>query len=130
MLQTTPLTGIFGAKIDTLDLMQYDGETVEELKSALSKYKVLVIENQAHLTPDGLLRFAEEFGEAERVKHPNWDDVPGHVGVKNIHTPNYPTGPDVGDSWHTDGPPRENTQWFSFLQAIDVPPYGCGHVGK
>ena len=51
-------------------------------------------------------------------------DVAGHVGVKLIAPRNYPMGPDVGDSWHTDGPPRELTQWFSFLLAHKVPPYG------
>lgn len=124
ILQTTPLTGTFGARVTDADLSQYNEQHVVEFRALLEKYKVLVIENQRHLSPQGLLRFAEEFGEAERAEHPNWRDVPGQVGVKDIHTPDYPTGPDVGDSWHTDGPPREHTQWFSFLHAIDVPPYG------
>ncbi|MDA1074817.1 MAG: TauD/TfdA family dioxygenase [Proteobacteria bacterium] len=124
MLKATPLTGTFGARISSVDLLQYDARLIDELKKCLVKYKVLVVDDQTHLTPDGLLRFAEEFGTAERAHHPNWEDVPGHVGVKNIHTPDYPTGPQVGDSWHTDGPPREHTQWFSFLHAIKVPPYG------
>jgi taurine dioxygenase len=124
MLQISPLTGIFGARVGNADLSQYDDELVLEFRENLSKYKVLVVENQSHLSPEQLLRFAEEFGAAERAKHPIWADVHGHVGVKNIHTPDYPTGPDVGDSWHTDGPPREHTQWYSFLQAINVPAYG------
>lgn len=124
MLQTTPLTGTFGAKLTNADLLQYDDRFVNEVKAALQEFKVLVVPNQSHLTPDGLLRFAEEFGDAERVKHPNWDDVPGHVGVKLLATKDYPTGPDVADSWHTDGPPRHNTQWFSFLHAQQVPPFG------
>ena len=44
--------------------------------------------------------------------------------MKRITGREYATGVDVGDSWHTDGPPREKTQWYTFLQAIDVPPFG------
>ena len=39
--------------------------------------KVLVIDGQDHVPPDKLLEFAEHFGVAERVEHPDWDDVPG-----------------------------------------------------
>lgn len=123
-MQAQPITGTFGARVEGVDLSQYDNLLLDALKANLERYKVLVIEGQSHLTPDGLLRFAEEFGTAERAAHPNWLDVPGHIGVKDIHTPDYPTGPAVGDSWHTDGPPREHTQWFTFLHAIDVPQYG------
>ena len=124
MLQTSPITGTFGAVVSNVDVLQYDDRLVDEIKDALSRYKVLVISGQEALTPDGLLRFAEHFGEAERARHPIWDDVPGHVGVKLITSGHYPTGVHVGDSWHTDGPPRELTQWYSFLQAKQVPPYG------
>jgi taurine dioxygenase len=124
MLNAQPLTGTLGARISDVDLAQYDERTVDEFKAALAQYKVLVVDDQAHLTPDHLMRFAEEFGEAERTPHPDWEDVPGHAGVRLLATADYPTGPTVGDSWHTDGPPREHTQWFSFLHAINVPVYG------
>ena len=124
MLNLTPLGGTLGAELKEVDLRQYSTGFIDDLKGALHDYKVLVVHNQAALAPDQLLRFAEEFGEAERVRHPIWDDVPGHVGVKNIEPTHYPTGVDVHDSWHTDGPPRDKTQWFSFLHAINVPEYG------
>ncbi|MCZ6889534.1 MAG: TauD/TfdA family dioxygenase [Gammaproteobacteria bacterium] len=124
MLQTTPLTGTLGAKVSNVDLLQHDPQLVDEIKHALREYKVLVIPGQETLTPDALLSFAENFGTAERAEHPNWDDVPGHVGVKLLDTRNYPSGPGVGDSWHTDGATRDSTQWFSFLHAKSVPPYG------
>ena len=123
MLQTTPLTGLVGARITNVDILQHDDTLIADIKAALDEHKVLVIPGQRSLTPDGLLRFAEHFGVAERDPHPNWEDVPGHVGVKLLET-NFPAGVDVGDSWHTDGPPRRRTQWFSFLHAIDVPRYG------
>lgn len=124
MLELQPLNGTLGARLAGVDLRCRESGIVDEVKRALRQHKVLVLPNQGALQPDDLLAFAETFGAAERVAHPIWDDVPGHVGVKRITGSEYPTGVDVGDSWHTDGPPREKTQWFTFLQAIDVPAYG------
>ncbi len=119
-----PLNGTLGARVDGVDLRRREAGAVGEVKRALHQHKVLVLRDQTAVQPDDLLAFAEEFGAAERVAHPIWDDVPGHVGVKRITGSEYATGVDVGDSWHTDGPPREKTQWYTFLQAIDVPAYG------
>jgi taurine dioxygenase len=124
MLETRRLNGTLGAEINGVNLCAVDSDMVADFKAALVEHKVLVVQGQEALPPDALLQFAEEFGVAERAAHPIWDDVAGHVGVKLIAPPNYPMGPDVGDSWHTDGPPRELTQWFSFLLAHKVPPYG------
>lgn len=124
MLSPQPLSGTFGAEIADLDLRCRDPELIAAVQAALCRHKVLVVPNQRTLEPDNLLAFAELFGAAERVAHPIWDDVPGHIGVKRIATGHYAAGVDVGDNWHTDGPPREKTQWFTFLHAVDVPPYG------
>ncbi len=124
MLDLHPLNGTLGARLDEVDFRRRDSRTVGAVKRALREYKVLVAPDQGALEPDDLLAFAEEFGTAERARHPIWSDVPGHVGVKKITGREYATGVDVADSWHTDGPPREKTQWYTFLQAIDVPPYG------
>ena len=123
-LHLQPLNGTLGATLTDVDLCADDAATMCAISDALQQHRVLVVPDQQALDPQDLLAFAERFGEAERVAHPIWADVPGHVGVKRIATGHYPTGVDVGDSWHTDGPPREKTQWFTFLQAIDVPPFG------
>lgn len=123
-LHLQPLNGTLGATLTDADLCADDAATMGAINAALQQHRVLVVPDQQALEPQDLLAFAEHFGEAERVAHPIWADVPGHVGVKRIATGHYPTGVDVGDSWHTDGPPREKTQWFTFLQAIDVPPFG------
>ena len=56
MLQASPLTGVFGARITDVDLSQYDAELVVEFREQLARHKVLVIENQKHLSPEELLR--------------------------------------------------------------------------
>ena len=124
MFNATPITGTLGAKVTGVDLLTGDNELVGEVKAALSRYKVLVIEDQQALDPPTLLSFAESFGVAERAQHPTWDDVPGTVGVKLIHAKNDTIGPDVENSWHTDGATRDNPSWLSFLYAHQVPDYG------
>ena len=124
MLNPQPLNGTLGARIEGLDFRRGSTEVVAAVKDLLPRFKVLVAPDQGEMAPDDLLAFAEEFGVAERAQHPIWDDVAGHVGVKRIVGRDYATGIDVGDSWHTDGPPREKTQWFTFLQAVEVPPFG------
>ena len=124
MLNVQPLNGTLGASLVGAELDRCASAVVDEVRCALREHRVLVLPDQEALEPDELLAFAEEFGVAERVRHPIWSDVPGHVGVKRITGREYATGVDVGDSWHTDGPPREKTQWYTFLQAIDVPPFG------
>ena len=124
MLQMTPLTGTLGATVKGVDLTRRDNSLVDEVKDALSKYKVLVIPDQQDLTPNKLLTFAEAFGAAERDPHPTWDDVPGVTGVKLIHPGEDQIGPDVEDDWHTDGSTRPHPSWLSFLHAQRVPEYG------
>ncbi len=124
MLNAQPLGGTLGAELADLDPRCRGPELIAAVQAALRRHKVLVVPNQQALEPDDLLAFAELFGAAERVAHPIWDDVPGHIGVKRIATGHYAAGVDVGDNWHTYGPPRQKTQWFTFLHAIDVPPYG------
>ena len=124
MLQMTPLTGTLGATVKGVDLTRRDNSLVNEIKDALSKYKVLLIPDQQDLTPNKLLTFAETFGAAERDPHPTWDDVPGVTGVKLIQPGEDKIGPAVEDDWHTDGSTRPHPSWLSFLHAHRVPEYG------
>ena len=124
MLQTTPITGILGATVKGVDLTRRDNSLVGQIKDALSRYKVLVIPDQGALTPVTLLTFAEAFGTAERAPHPTWDDVPGTIGVKLLHTKDDKIGADAEDDWHTDGSTRKHPSWLSFLHAHRVPAYG------
>lgn len=118
----------FGAEVTGLDLSQgWTDDIVAELRGALVAHKLLVIHGQEALPASRLLEFAELFGQAETAPHPNWNAVDGVDGVKqisvNIAPPETPSHA-VDGHWHTDGPPRELTQWFTFLHAIDIPDIG------
>lgn len=117
-----PITGIFGAEIAGIDLSRpIDDRLRAQIESLIGEYKVLVFPNQLGVGPAELARFAANFGPVETVPHPVLPDYPGVPAVKIIKT----EGTEYGeDTWHTDGATRQSTRWFSFLQAIDVPPHG------
>ncbi len=121
------LTGIgFGCNIDGITPQNIHSQ-VEFIKENLSKYKVVVIDGLEDLDTREYLKLAENFGRPEYEPHPQWDDVDGIKGVKIIQPSKfgkYPQGAAVQDSWHTDGPPREKTQWFTFLYGHEVPEVG------
>jgi taurine dioxygenase len=126
MLTFAPLTGTFGARVENFDVGRpIDGAAADELGAALRQYRVLVFPEQTAVGPAELLTFAEQFGVAETAEHPNhqsWPDLPAvKVLVSDGPAATYVPS---GDTWHTDGSQRENRAWISFLQAVDIPPYG------
>jgi taurine dioxygenase len=121
-LSVEPITGALGAHIGGVDLTRpADAGLVAELEHLIAVHKVLVFTGQTAVGPSELVRFARHFGAPETVPHPDHADCPGEPGVKVIE---YDCSPHVVDQWHTDGATRANTRWLSFLQAVDVPPYG------
>jgi len=119
------LSGFFGAEVSGISLTNdVSEEAVSQLWAALDQYRVLVFRNQGDVSPNQLLSFASHFGTPETKKHPTHDDAEGAIGVKVLHSNATEVGGRVLDMWHTDGSTRENTNYISFLQAIDVPDYG------
>ncbi len=122
MLDITPLTGTFGARVDGFDVSR-DSSAVDEIARALGEYKVLVFRDQADLDPADLVRFAACFGTPETAEHPTNPGYPGVPGVQVLVS-------DIGladrprDSWHTDGATRTSPSWTTFLHAVSLPPYG------
>jgi taurine dioxygenase len=123
MFHITPRAGTIGAQIDGIDLSHPLGDARDKLVAALDDYKVLVFHDQHKVGPRQLLDFASNFGAPETAEHPvlqQHPDVPGvFVIVSDAADPAI-----AGDSWHTDGATRESTAWVTFLQSVDVPPYG------
>ena len=127
-LRVRRLAATFGAEVGGLDLTAgWNDALVGDLRAALAEHKLLVIPGQAGLSAGRLQAFAELFGRADRAAHPNWEDADGTPGVKKIRVdippPETPSASRDG-YWHTDGPPRELTQWYTFLHAVEVPEFG------
>lgn len=120
-----PITGRFGAEVGGIDLAKpLDPELVAEIDRAFSDYKVLVFRDQGHVGPQALLDLARHFGTPDTEHHPSHAPVDGIDAVKRLVTDGRGFGGTVTDSWHTDASPRRHTDLTSFLQAVDVPPYG------
>ena len=120
-LTVAPITGTCGAEIGGVDMTRpLDPATARQIELLIRKHKVLAFRDQFEVGPDALARFAGHFGRAEVAPHPDLPDYPGVPAVKVI----VADGSFIQDTWHTDGATRRQTRWLSFLQAIDVPPFG------
>jgi taurine dioxygenase len=124
-MQITPLTGVIGAEVSEVDLAAaLPPDVVAEIDRALRDYKVVVFRDQLAIRPRDLLALAEHFGQPEVERHSTHASFPDVPAVKILVTDGGGFHGRVEDSWHTDGSPRKDTNWTSFLQAIEVPPFG------
>jgi len=124
-MELHPITGHFGAEVAGIDLAKpLSPELIAEIDRAFSDYKVLVFRDQDRVGPQELLDLARHFGTADMEHHPSHAPVDGLEAVKRLVTDGRGFGGMVTDSWHTDASPRRQTDLTSFLQAIEVPPYG------
>jgi taurine dioxygenase len=122
-LTVKPITGVFGAEVSDIDLSRpIDDLLHAQIERLIGEYKVVVFRDQHGVGPAELARFAANFGAVEKTPHPTLPNWPGVPEVKIIQPQS--TDVDVEDAWHTDGATRQSTRWLSFLQAIDIPPYG------
>jgi taurine dioxygenase len=121
-LTVEPITGALGARIGGIDLARRPSSgLVAGIERLIAVHKVLVFRDQHDVGPSELVRFASHFGAPETEPHPDHADVPGEPGAKIVE---YDCMPTVVDQWHTDGATRADRRWLTFLQAVDVPPYG------
>ena len=138
-IDAIPLTGVFGARLENLDIASLlSPEMKDEIFALLKQYKLLVIPAQSHVDPAGLLAFAKIFGTPDEAPHIVHPAFPGLPAVKILRSSGV--APDAGaaqdkldfgppvqwDSWHTDGSTRtrDRIRSISILQAIDIPPWG------
>ncbi len=134
MFDVTPLTGVFGAEVSNLDLVDgWDAEVVSKIGEVVCDHKVVVIRDQIGLPAERLADFAAEFGRPEIRAHPVHGDFPGVPAVKVLRSDGGVQTTKGGaelswgdlDGWHTDGCVRDDTNdWLTFLYAAQIPPYG------
>lgn len=124
-MNLSPITGHCGALITEVDLAKpLDPSTVAAIDAAFTDYKVLVFPDQGHVGPREHIALAANFGSVDQEPHWKHQPVDGMVAVKELITDGQGFNGVITDNWHTDGSPREDTNWTSFLKGIDVPPYG------
>jgi taurine dioxygenase len=119
VFELRPITGVFGAEVDEIDLTDdLDGETVTKLREAFVEHKVLVFHDQHDLTAPAFARFGRHFGELE--VHPFYPGAPDEPEVAVIDS----KGTEPKENWHSDVTFQEVPPLGSILRAIDIPPYG------
>lgn len=124
-MKISPITGNCGAVISQVDLSgPLDSAMIAAIDQALTDYKVIAFRDQSHVSPRDLVALARHFGAIDEEPHHTHQPVDGLMAVKELITDGRGFNGMVTDSWHSDGSPRENTNWTSFLKGVDVPTYG------
>jgi len=120
-----PITGVFGANVTGLDLSQpLNAATVDLIEDAICVYRVLAFRGQEGVTAPQLQAFASNFGAPETAEHPTHPNHPDAPGVKVLVSNSPAARRGIVDTWHSDGPTRDETRYISVLQAIDIPEVG------
>jgi taurine dioxygenase len=123
-MKIVPLTGYCGAEITEVDLRSLSEADIVEIDQALTAFKVVAFRDQFEITPPQLIDVAAHFGEPDTAPHYKHQPVDGLAAVKRLVTDGKGFGGIVTDNWHTDRSPEQDTDFLSFLQAIDIPPCG------
>src|SRR3954471_18195356 len=112
------LGGRIGARIDGVRLGPDLGEeTVEAIRAALLRHKVVFFRAQHHLDDRGQIAFAEQLGTLTTA-HPTVNTGSAHVlslaANKGM----------AANSWHTDVTFVDHVPAISILRGVTIPPYG------
>ena len=132
MLETTPLTPIFGARITGLDIVRgVDAARMAELRDALDRFSVLVFPDQ-RLDDAAQIAFSEGFGPLERTR----PGAPGAGSAVIILSNIGPTGEIAPPTdkqvlnnkanrvWHHDSSFKPVPARASLLSAREIPSAG------
>ncbi|GAA1872613.1 TauD/TfdA family dioxygenase [Pseudonocardia ailaonensis] len=113
----TRVAGHIGARIDGVRLGgDLSAGTVEQIRAAMLKHKVLIFSGQQHLDDDSHLAFVRLFGEPTAA----------HPTVRGEATHILPVDSERGkaNSWHTDVTFVDRIPAISSLRTLTLPPYG------
>ncbi|MEK4383536.1 TauD/TfdA family dioxygenase [Aeribacillus sp. FSL K6-2848] len=114
-----PVAGRIGAEISGIKLSdELDAETIQFIREAILKYKVVFFRNQHHLDDAGQEAFAQLLGNP--VVHPT---VPAKDGSNYIFELDSDRG-DRANSWHTDVTFVDAFPKFSILRGVVIPEAG------
>jgi alpha-ketoglutarate-dependent taurine dioxygenase len=120
LIEVVPVAGRIGAEIRGVRLSaDLDAATVEAIRSAWLKHKVVFFRGQTHLDDRGHEALVGLFG-GPAVTHPT---VPVIDGTSYIHELDSRHG-GRANSWHTDVTFVDAYPRASILRALEVPPYG------
>ena len=113
------MTGVLGAEITGLRLADADAQSIEAVRDATLRHRVVAVRDQ-FLNIEDQLRFCSQLGEftytrslIHNSEHPEVYTVE-NPGKSGVHT----------DNWHTDGTTSANPPSFTILAAQVIPDVG------
>lgn len=127
-MEIRPLSDALGAEALGVDLADLDEAGFARLRQALVEHCVLVVRDQARLTPEAHIAFTRRFGEpAVHVK--TEFNLPEHPEVLVLSNRKKPDGSPIGFEeagryWHSDVSYGDEPVMASLLLAVDIPPKG------
>ena len=101
IMNITPLTIGFGARIDDVDMNGLASGVADSLQAALLEYGLLVIPGQ-QMTPQAQVAASEIFGSLETFP-PTPSQIAGYPQIFRIASRPSDGHTDVGRYWHSDG---------------------------
>jgi len=112
------LSGALGARVDGVDLARASGKSIDAIKAALARHKVLVLHDQ-RLDAEELLAFGRAFGEPEvHTFFPTLGDGLEQVTVLDSRA-GYRS-----NRWHADETFLAAPPIITMLHAQEIPEYG------
>ena len=114
------LAGHCGARLEGVSLANASTTQLEEMRSALFEYGVIVMPEQ-HLNPEQHIALAEFFGEIDVNRF--FTPVPCHSAIAEVRTSPGQTEV-IGGTWHTDHSYDPAPAMCSILNAKKLPPFG------
>jgi len=101
-----PVSGYLGAEISGIDLAAAGANVYGEIRAALNEYGAIFFRDQ-RLTSEQFVRFGEQFGELQKLRHPTIPNVDGYPQIQEIRKEPHDAA-NVGEGWHSDQSSQEN----------------------
>lgn len=120
-LQLHPMTGVLGAEITGVDLVDAPDAAIEEIRRALAENLVITFPQQS-LSDIEHLRLSERLGTHLRM--PQVQGLPGMEDLQPIKRDADATGRVIGEAWHADSTFMKTPPAAVAMRAIDIPDFG------
>lgn len=116
------LTGVLGATVVVDDVKTLSDSELDDLRALVCEHEIVVLPNQ-NLSPIEQVEFSHRFGPA--ADSPFIEPSPDHPEViKVLKEASDGNAFNFGGAWHSDFSFQSAPPSFTFLHAIDIPPYG------
>jgi taurine dioxygenase len=116
------LTGVLGATVVVDDVKTLTDSQLDDLRAVVCEHEIVVLPGQ-RMSPLEQVEFSHRFGPA--ADSPFIEPSPDHPEViKVLKEASDGNAFNFGGAWHSDFSFQSAPPAFTFLHALDIPPYG------